>query len=422
MYVSLCKCESLQQAIFRPSMKTSWQHTDSARVVKPVVHQRKAHFRMRNGLFRRRSVYHDIKFATFTIMPLVERFLQFTRKYRFLTHLTYWSGAYIVSLSENTSDTTYNFPQEMVNTAFFLSYGIITAYFLAYFVLPRVLTGKHYVKTLVFSLVGLYLIMVASRILTIYIEEPMIRPRPFEQESIPEILTDLHYLFFHYFLHSFSYAFVFIFIKLLKDQYIINKKALDLEKQKADMELIALKAQLNPHFLFNTLNNIYSLSILQSPQTSPSIARLSAILDTLLYRSGNMFVPVSQEIALLQNYIELEKLRYDERLFISFDHQVQRDVVIAPLILLSLAENAFKHGAGEDTGSPEIQIKLTQVADKFTFEISNTFKIKVDQEIGIGLENIRKQLQLLYPENHTFETTAAQRVFTAKLELCLNQQ
>lgn len=379
---------------------------------------------MRKEPFRRRTGYHDIKFPTFTIMPLVERFLQFTHRYRFLTHLTYWSGAYMLSLSENYSDKdqTYGFQGEMVNTAFFLGYATITAYFLAYFVLPRVFTGKQYLKTFFSSIVMLYIIMVVSRIVTIYIEEPLIRPRPFEQESIPEILTDVHFLFLHYFLHAFSYASVFIFIKLLKDQYLINKKALDLEKQKADMELMALKAQLNPHFLFNTLNNIYSLSIMQSPQTSPSIARLSAILDTLLYRSGDMFVPVSQEIALLQNYIELEKLRYDERLIISFEYQVQRDVVIAPLILLSLAENAFKHGAGEDTGSPEIQMKLTQFQDKFTFEISNTFKIKVDQQLGIGLENIRKQLQLLYPETHTFETTVAQRVFTAKLELCLNQQ
>ncbi|MBV8253125.1 MAG: sensor histidine kinase [Chitinophaga sp.] len=357
-------------------------------------------------------------------MPLVERFLQFTSKYRFLTHFTYWIGTYVLAMSRYNSatDNEYSFQQEMVNSFFFISYAAITSYFFAYFVLPRVLTGKQYIKTLFSSLAGLYVIMVISRIITIYIMEPLIRRRPFEQESIPEILTDMHYLFWHYFIHAFSFAFVFIFIKLLKDQYVVNKRALDLEKQKADMELMALKAQLNPHFLFNTLNNIYSLSILQSPQTSPAIARLSEILDTLLYRSGKMFVPVSQEITLLQNYIELEKLRYDERLIISFEHQVQQDVAIAPLILLSLTENAFKHGAGEDAGSPQIQIKLTQNQDKLTFEISNTFQIKVDQQLGIGLENIRKQLLLLYSETHTFETTVAQRVFTAKLELCLNQE
>ncbi len=155
---------------------------------------------------------------------------------------------------------------------------------------------------------------------------------------------------------------------------MVNKRALDLEKQKADIELMALKAQLNPHFLFNTLNNIYSLSVMQSPRTSPAIARLSEILDTLLYRSGGMYVPVSQEIALLQNYIELEKLRYDDRLVVTFDHHTTDDAGIAPLILLSLAENAFKHGAGEDAGSPEIHINLHQHQDQLTFTISNTFR------------------------------------------------
>ncbi|RBL90529.1 sensor histidine kinase [Chitinophaga flava] len=357
-------------------------------------------------------------------MPLIEKFIQFTGKHRFLTHFTYWICVYVLAMSRYNSYTNpmYTFNQELLNSLFFIGFAAITSYFLGYFVLPRLLTGKHYFRTLVVSLVVLYLIMVISRLCVVYFMEPIIRTRPFEQESVAEIFTDLDYLFLNYFIHAFSYAFVFIFIKLLKDQYVVNKRAMDLEKQKADIELMALKAQLNPHFLFNTLNNIYSLSILQSPQTSPAIARLSEILDTLLYRSGKMFVPASQEITLLQNYIELEKLRYDERLAISFEHRLERDVEIAPLILLSLVENAFKHGAGEDAGSPEIRIRLTQDKDRFAFEISNTFRTKVDQQLGIGLENIRKQLALLYPETHTFETTVAQRVFTAKLELRLNQQ
>lgn len=358
------------------------------------------------------------------IMPFIERFIQFIRKHRLLAHLTYWIGVYLLSMARYNSEISprYTFSQELLNSLFFVGFAAITSYFLAYFVLPRLLAGKQIVLTLLLSVVILYLIMAFSRLTVVYFLEPLIRPKPFEQESLLEIFGDLVYLFWNYFIHSFSFAFVFVFIKLLKDQYVVNKRALDLEKQKADIELMALKAQLNPHFLFNTLNNIYSLSILQSPQTSPAIARLSEILDTLLYRSGKMFVPVSQEIALLQNYIELEKLRYDERLAISFEHQVQKDVEIAPLILLSLTENAFKHGAGEDAGSPEIRISLHQERDRLIFEICNTFKVKVDQQLGIGLENIRKQLALVYPKTHSFETIAAQRVFTARLELRLIQQ
>ncbi|ASZ12473.1 sensor histidine kinase [Chitinophaga pendula] len=356
-------------------------------------------------------------------MPLIEKFIQFTGKYRFLAHFTYWLGTYVLTMARYKSNIIqrYTFSQELINSLFFVGFAAITSYFLAYFVLPRLLAGRHYIRTLIISIIALYFIMALSRVSVIYFMEPMIRPRPFEQESPLEIFTDLEYLFWNYFIHAFSFAFVFIFMKLLKDQYVVNKRAMILEKQKADIELTALKAQLNPHFLFNTLNNIYSLSVLQSPRTSSAIARLSEILDTLLYRSDKMFVPVSQEITLLQNYIELERLRYDERLKISFQHQIERDIEIAPLILLSLVENAFKHGAGEDAGCPEIVIRLNQKQELLSFGISNTFKAKGDQQWGIGLENIRKQLALLYPETHTFETTIIQHVFTAKLELRLNQ-
>ncbi|WP_158538650.1 sensor histidine kinase [Chitinophaga skermanii] len=310
--------------------------------------------------------------------------------------------------------------QESVNSIFFIAFAAITSYFLAYIILPRLLHKGKTVQTVVIMVLGLYVINVFSRISVVYLLEPLIRTRPFEQESIWEIVTDIDYLFMVYFVHAFSYAFIFVFIKLLKDQYVINKRALNLEKQKADIELMALKSQLNPHFLFNTLNNIYSLSIMQSPQTSPAIARLSEILDTLLYRSSNLFVPISQEIQLLNNYIELEKLRYDDRLEISLDIQVERDVHIAPLILLSLVENSFKHGAGEDAGSPKIHIQLLLQNHLLSFVVSNTFQSKVDQQIGIGLDNISKQLNLLYPETHTFETVVAQQTFTAKLNLVLN--
>lgn len=356
-------------------------------------------------------------------MPLIEKFIQFTSKHRFFAHFTYWAGTYILTIAQYKSNIAprYTFNQELLNCLFFIAFAAITSSFLAYFVLPRLLAGKQYVRTLVIAVIALYLIMALSRLSVVYFLEPIIRPRPFEQESLLEIFTDLDYLFWNYLVHASSFAFVFIFIKLLKDQYVVNKRAILLEKQKADIELTALKAQLNPHFLFNTLNNIYALSILQSPRTSSAIARLSEILDTLLYRSGKMFVPVSQEITLLQNYIELEKLRYDDRLIVSIEQRVERDIDIAPLILLSLVENAFKHGAGEDAGSPQIRILIAQEKDRFIFEVSNTFKMKADQQWGIGLENIRKQLALLYPETHIFETAMVQHVFTAKLELRLNQ-
>jgi LytS/YehU family sensor histidine kinase len=163
-----------------------------------------------------------------------------------------------------------------------------------------------------------------------------------------------------------------------------------------------LKAQLNPHFLFNTLNNIYSLSLNHSPVTSAAIGRLAEILDYILHQCNGVYVPVSGEVALLNNYIDLEKLRYDERLTVNFISSVEKDLQIAPLILLSLVENAFKHGAANETGSPVINIELTARENYFNFVVSNTFTPMVPKQKAnsIGLINLRHQLELIYPGKH----------------------
>jgi LytS/YehU family sensor histidine kinase len=215
-------------------------------------------------------------------------------------------------------------------------------------------------------------------------------------------------------------AFVFMLLKLLKDQLLIQKRTLSLEKEKAETELKLLKTQLNPHFLFNTLNNIYSLSLSNSPVTSTSIGRLSEILDYLLYRCDSPYVPVSGEIHLLKNYIGLEKLRYDERLKIEFTCQVSEQVQIAPMILLSILENAFKHGTGNDAGKPVIRIDLHADRNLLTFKVVNTFQAKDAVNAGnIGLSNLTRQLDLLYPQKHMLLIEQSENLFIVDLKLNL---
>jgi len=129
-----------------------------------------------------------------------------------------------------------------------------------------------------------------------------------------------------------------------------KQKTLQIDKEKIETELNLLKAQLNPHFLFNTLNNIYVLALENSSKTAYSIEKLSEILDYILYRCTDKYSSLKAEVKMLENYIELEKLRYDDRLRVTLKKQIEKDIAIAPLILLSFVENAFKHGAGEDSG------------------------------------------------------------------------
>jgi hypothetical protein len=359
-------------------------------------------------------------------MTPFEKLINYTSANRLITHFLFWICIYLMFLNKNTFyGDKLEMKNEMIETAFLTAFSMIGAYFLSYRILPQLMGLKKHTLVWIELVIGAYIISVFSRIIVIYVCEPITRTPPFEQESFLEILTDIPKLFQAYFIHIFSLSIFFVFIKLTKDQYLIQKKALLLEKQKAETELKILKAQLNPHFLFNTLNNIYSLSVINSPITSKSIAVLSEILDCILYKCSSTYVPISQEIKLLNNYISLEKLRYDERLSVTFNHAVDHNKLIAPLILLSLVENAFKHGAGEDTGSsPIIAIDLKLLNNTFQFTIKNTTSnnnIESENE-KIGLNNIIQQLDKIYPENYTFNITKTDNDFTAHLEINLVDQ
>ncbi|WP_264537673.1 sensor histidine kinase [Flavobacterium sp. N1736] len=355
-------------------------------------------------------------------MTPFEKLLKFSTAHRLSAHIIFWICIFVMFFSKNTSSDPQELRVDIFYTLYYEICSMTSAYFLAYRILPRLMAPQKHVLVWIEFIVISYLISILARIVMIYVLEPFVRPKPFEQESISEILTDLPTLFGSYFLHIFSLSMFFVFIKLIKDQYVIQKKALLLEKQKAETELKILKAQLNPHFLFNTLNNIYSLSIINSPITSKSIAVLSEILDCVLYRCSSMYVPISQEITLIDNYISLEKLRYDERLSVVFNHAVDHNGVIAPLILLSLVENAFKHGAGEDTGiSPIIEIDLKLIENNFEFTIKNSInQFDIQPESGkIGLNNIMQQLDKIYPDHYTFDIVKTEKDFTAHLKINL---
>jgi LytS/YehU family sensor histidine kinase len=211
----------------------------------------------------------------------------------------------------------------------------------------------------------------------------------------------------------------------MKDQLLMQKRTLMLEKEKAETELKLLKAQLNPHFLFNTLNNIYSLSYTSPARTSESIARLADILDHILYRANQVYVPLAAEVTLIRNYIELEKLRYDSRLTVNFTCAIEGQVVIAPLILLSLVENAFKHGASNDAGEPVIDIGLAVKGDKIQFDITNTVNDGDSGPAGterIGLNNLQRQLDHIYGKDHELRVLREGNLFLVRLTIELKQE
>lgn len=359
----------------------------------------------------------------FCHMNLSETIIRFHQKHRVTSHLLFWILLLLLQLS---SANYYNSDAVLLRDKL-LAVGanmlaqIPAAYFLTYFIVPHYIYKQKYLAALAWFGICAYIICVLSRLEVVHFEEPFYGVKPNPKETYTELFTDLPKLMYVYFFRIFSVAFVFMLLKLLKDQLAVQRRALSLEKEKAETELKLLKIQLNPHFLFNTLNNIYALSLSNSPITSESIGRLAEILDYILYRCNSLYVPLSGEIALLNNYIGLERLRYNERLEVNFKPYIEQDIEIAPLILLSIVENAFKHGAGNDTGNPVIDIDLCAGKHNFTFKVSNTFIASQADGVSqnIGLPNLKQQLELIYPQKHSLMISRAEELFIVSLNIDL---
>jgi two-component system, LytTR family, sensor kinase len=202
----------------------------------------------------------------------------------------------------------------------------------------------------------------------------------------------------------------------------LRRSAQQLRIEKQQAELNYLKAQTNPHFLFNTLNNIYSLARDKSDLAPESILRLSKILRYMLYETNGQHITLEQELKIMTDYIELEKLRYDESLQIRFSQQVEdMKQTLPPLLLMPLVENAFKHGVSETRHHPFIDIHLSVQRQQLQLVVKNSIEAVVEQEVlkeNIGLSNLRRQLQLLYAD-HLLTVKREQDVFSAQLKINL---
>jgi LytS/YehU family sensor histidine kinase len=192
-------------------------------------------------------------------------------------------------------------------------------------------------------------------------------------------------------------------IRLFRRQYRMEIRRSQLEKEKTETELKYLKSQINPHFLFNTLNNIYSLARKGSEKTAESVMKLSTMMRFMLYEASSATVPLRAEIKIIDDYIELEKLRYTDRLKVYVDRDIDNpEQPIAPLLLIHFVENAFKHGAGESRADVDIRISITLKDGLLSAEFSNPIgPERVSNEpVRIGMENIKRQLNLLYPAHN----------------------
>ena len=304
---------------------------------------------------------------------------------------------------------------------------VIAAYFLNYYLLPKLFYQKKYLPFIFLFALSAYLFCVLGRILNVHIAEPLFRDGNFQQESVSEIFVQFESLLTVYFPVIYFIAFSFTFIKQQKAQLEMKERNVLLEKEKAETELNFLKAQIHPHFLFNTLNNLYVLTLKKSDKAPETVIKLSEILDYILYKGNDQVVALEKEMKLLENFIALEKLRYGEQLKVSFIKNVDDSKMgISPLLLLSIVENAFKHGASNQIGEPEIRIDLSLKDQYLNFKVYNTKSETTPKDgptyrKGIGVSNIRRQLALLYTD-YNFEIEEGKDYYLVSLSILLQDR
>lgn len=227
-----------------------------------------------------------------------------------------------------------------------------------------------------------------------------------------------------HFYHAFNLGAVVgiaLTIKLVRKQLRSKVNEQILKKEQLATELKFLKAQINPHFLFNTLNNIYSLARRESKETPEVILKLSKLLRFVLYESNSSFIKISDELRLIEDYIALEKLRYSNRLRVDFTLEIDNpDQAIAPLLLIHFVENAFKHGASESRFGSVIKVSITLAKGQLNAHISNTVEENrsTEDRESIGLQNVKRQLELLYPK-HSLAIKKEDRFFNVDLTIAL---
>ena len=223
------------------------------------------------------------------------------------------------------------------------------------------------------------------------------------------------------------YIIITLLLKLSKSWFLVSwlqKELLEKEKQKTEVELKALKAQINPHFFFNTLNSIYSMALDKDERLPGTVLQLSDLMRYFLYESKDNFVPLEKELAVADNYIALQKIRSGEQLSIEISKQGEvKGQKIAPLLLITFLENAFKHGAKGSSGNTFIKLDIKVEKNKLNFTVENNKglidEVNTGDHNGLGLENVKRQLELLYPGKHLLSIKDQLDRFIVALQLSL---
>ena len=289
-----------------------------------------------------------------------------------------------------------------------LLFHALVAYFNNDYLIPRLLLARNYL---------LYILSLGLAIVSVCFPLSIVVHIVVENEELQTLIwSDSFFLFL--IINVIFTVITTMVLKLVKQWYSDQKTTKDLQQEQLQTELKFLKSQINPHFLFNSLNNLYALTLSKSDSAPEVVLRLSNILRYILYESNEGYVSVRKEMEHVKDYVAVEKLRLGMGVTIDIDiDDAIQDDPVEPMLFLTLVENAFKHSEDILPEKRFIRIHAKSLDTGFRFLIENTFSpSKRDTETGgIGLENIKKRLNLIYPNQHDIKSSTADGVYRVDL-------
>ncbi len=331
-----------------------------------------------------------------------------------LFHLLIWTSFFILQYTLGTpfrggSKFHEDQPNAFPLTLLFLALSAAMYYINYYFLLPKVLINNKYINYIGAMIICAVIFGFAMRELT---SSTFIQWR---HHGPPPVFTFFPFVF----IWAVSTA-----LRLTNDRLLEEKEKKERETERLKSELNFLRSQISPHFMFNVLNTIVALSRKRPQKVEPVVIQLSELMRYMLYDSDETRVSVQKETEYLQNYIDLQKLRFGDIVTVNYQTDITGEGTIEPMLLIPFIENAFKHGVGR-IKNPEINISFSLKAGVLTFDVSNKYNEKGESEVkdqssGIGLKNVARRLSLLYALKHSLNINQENELFNVNLTIALN--
>ena len=360
-------------------------------------------------------------------MKMYDLIFSNNRVHRIKRHLLFWSVVFIYLIVR----ISFLFPQGhawenaktiLLNSLWGIFYNAIISYTIIYYLVQNFFAKKRY-ALFVAGVLLLYIVVFGLYLLWLLINGQFIHaigttaqhPYIFLKGTVIRLFGNPPLI-----------CGIFLSLKTLKTWHLKQLENETLTREKANAELQLLKAQIHPHFLFNTLNNIYSFTLTKSPLAAELVQKLSDMLSYMITDCEQIMVPLEKEIQLIKDYIGLEKVRYGDRLDIQMHINGDcKNKMIVPLLMIPFVENCFKHGASMMRGKQWMHLIINITENDLDFNLSNSkpsLATTTKNKIGIGLLNVRKRLGLLYAGKHLLDINSTENTFSVYLKIELQKQ